>query len=241
MKKSIAYAAVAVIVVAGARWHYSRGSVLTLSPAEKRSLHDVPNDTPDDWGFNAVQGQTQGLMQGAKAVAQKPVSGQSSGLQKLLQEEGVSVHPGENAYDALRDLFEKGQAPSQADVTGSFSGQTFRDDTPDQGSPYGLVGHEVAGTVSHKFELVFSNHDKNPEDGDLALSRLLPDYDDSETSVVFGDNDVKVKWQPGGVLPGAPVWRNLKVRKVGPCLVAAEQVDHLLFQGKPDWLGYFCR
>ena len=45
MKKFIAFAAVAIVVVAGARWHYSRGSALiALSPVEKQSLHDAPNE-----------------------------------------------------------------------------------------------------------------------------------------------------------------------------------------------------
>jgi hypothetical protein len=46
MKKAMAFAAVAVLVIAGARWHHhSRGSALAaLSPAEKQSLHDAPND-----------------------------------------------------------------------------------------------------------------------------------------------------------------------------------------------------
>ena len=44
MKRSIAFAAAAILVAAGARWQHSRRSAsLALSPAEKQSLHDAPN------------------------------------------------------------------------------------------------------------------------------------------------------------------------------------------------------
>ena len=46
MKKSLAFFAAALIVVAGTRWQHSRSSTsMALSPVEKQSLRDAPNDS----------------------------------------------------------------------------------------------------------------------------------------------------------------------------------------------------
>ena len=45
MKKPRGFTALAIVVVAGARWQYSRGSAsMALSSIERQSLHDAPNE-----------------------------------------------------------------------------------------------------------------------------------------------------------------------------------------------------
>lgn len=246
MKKSIVFVA-AVIVVAGARWHYSRGSAsIALSPAEKQSLHDAPSDGQET---PKVDLQKLGLdSSDAPAVApplpaettKKSVSGQQSGIQQLLQEQGISLSPGETGYDALRSLFEKGQAPSQADVTGSFLGQVFTEKDRDQALDHVAVGQEVAGAVSQKFEFAFTKKLESFEQAEFEEDLDMPDYTDSKTTLAeFGNDEMKVSFNvvDDVYLHDA---RTLKVRKVGSYLVAEVQSDHLrVASGKPTWIGYF--
>ena len=221
MKKSIAFAAVALIVVA---------------------VRAQSSDFEDQ----LIQGGKEisaARSQAASGAAPAGAAQQASGLRQLLQEEGVAIKPGETGYDALSALFEKGQAPSQADVTGSFSGQVFLREDPDQGTAYGFTGQEVAGSVSSQFEFVFKQQKLERGDpGDMRLGGDMPDYGNTfgPAKTEFGDHEATVQWR-SDLYVGQIVKVDLKVRKVGRSVVALAQVEHLLHSDKPLWVGYFSR
>jgi hypothetical protein len=87
MKKSIAFAVVAV-VVAGAGYRYSRRNVsLAISPIERQSLHDAPNDALQKFGLDSTN---------AAPVATPAAAGNAggnagaAGSQKLLTADELS-------------------------------------------------------------------------------------------------------------------------------------------------------
>ena len=73
MKKTILFAAFAVLVAGGARWHYSRVSAsMAISPIEKQSLHDAPNDgdtMASDGATGGILGRIADLKRSAASTA----------------------------------------------------------------------------------------------------------------------------------------------------------------------------
>jgi hypothetical protein len=89
MKKSIAFVAVAVVVV-GAAWQHSRRSApIALSSIEKQSLHDAPNDGDDGLNRDNSGGYSGGVIGNSDASGVN--TGNTSVNSPVAQEIGVSA------------------------------------------------------------------------------------------------------------------------------------------------------